>query len=48
LNFVLVTFAEFAAIRGCSKGAVTHATKSRIAAAVVEKDGGDGWIAIWR
>jgi AcrR family transcriptional regulator len=36
---VLVTFAEFAAIRGCSKGAVTHATKSRIAAAVVEKDG---------
>jgi AcrR family transcriptional regulator len=39
LNFVLVTFAEFAAIRGCSKGAVTHATKSRIAAAVVEKDG---------
>ena len=36
---MLVTFAEFAAIRGCSKGAVTHATKSRIAAAVVEKDG---------
>jgi len=36
---VLVTFAEFAAIRGCSKGAVTHATKSRIAAAVIEKDG---------
>ena len=36
---MLVTFAEFAAIRGCSKGAVTHATKSRIAAAVVEKEG---------
>jgi AcrR family transcriptional regulator len=36
---VLVTFAEFAAIRGCSKGAVTHATKSRIAAAVVVQDG---------
>jgi hypothetical protein len=38
-NSVLVTFAEFAAIRGCSKGAVTHATKSRIADAVVVKDG---------
>jgi hypothetical protein len=38
-NIVLVTFAEFAAIRGCSKGAVTHATKSRITDAVVEKDG---------
>ena len=38
-NSVLVTFAEFAAIRGCTKGAVTHASKSRIAAAVVEKDG---------
>ena len=36
---MLVTFAEFAAIRGCTKGAVTHASKSRIAAAVVEKDG---------
>ena len=35
---MLVTFAEFAAIRGCSKSAVTHATKSRIAAAVVVKD----------
>jgi len=36
---VLVTFAEFAAIRGCTKAAVTHASKSRIAGAVVEKDG---------
>jgi hypothetical protein len=35
---VLVTFAEFALIKGCTKAAVTHATKSRIAAAVVEKD----------
>jgi hypothetical protein len=35
---VLVTFAEFAAIRGCTKAAVTHASKSRIAAAVVIKD----------
>jgi len=35
---VLVTFAEFAAIRGCTKAAVTHASKSRIAAAVVVKD----------
>lgn len=26
-------------IKGCTKGAVTHASKSRIAAAVVEKDG---------
>jgi hypothetical protein len=36
---LLVTFSEFANLKGCSKGAVTHATKSRIAAAVVEKDG---------
>jgi len=36
---LLVTFSEFALIKGCSKGAVTHASKSRIAAAVVEKDG---------
>jgi len=38
INSVLVTFAEFAAIRGCTKAAVTHASKSRIAAAVVVKD----------
>ena len=36
---VLVTFSEFAAIKGCAKGTVTAATKSRIKAAVVEKDG---------
>ena len=36
---MLVTFSEFAYIKGCSKGAVTHACKSRIAGAVVEKDG---------
>jgi hypothetical protein len=36
---VLVTFAEFALIKGCTKAAVTHASKSRIAGAVVEKDG---------
>jgi len=36
---VLVTFAEFAAIRGCTKAAVTHATKSRIADAVVIENG---------
>ena len=36
---MLVTFSEFAAIKGCTKAAVTHATKSRIIAAVVEKDG---------
>ena len=36
---MLVTFSEFAGIKGCTKAAVTHATKSRIAAAVVEKDG---------
>ena len=35
---MLVTFAEFALIKGCTKAAVTHATKSLIAAAVVEKD----------
>ena len=36
---MLVTFSEFAAIKGCTKAAVTHATKTRIAEAVVEKDG---------
>ena len=36
---MLVTFSEFAAIKGCTKAAVTHATKSRIAAAGVEQDG---------
>ena len=36
---MLVTFSEFAAIKGCAKGTVTAATKSRIVAAVVEKDG---------
>lgn len=36
---MLVTFAEFALIKGCTKAAVTHASKSRITAAVVEKDG---------
>ena len=36
---MLVTFSEFAAIKGCVKGTVTAATKSRIAEAVVEKDG---------
>jgi hypothetical protein len=36
---LLVTFSEFAVIKGCSRGAVTHACKDRIAAAVVEKDG---------
>jgi len=36
---LLVTFSEFAAIKGCTKAAVTHATKNRIADAVVEKDG---------
>jgi len=36
---LLVTFSEFAAIKGCAKGTVTAATKHRIAAAVVEKDG---------
>ena len=39
LNSVLITFAELATIKGCTKAAVTHASKSRIAAAVVEKDG---------
>jgi len=38
VNSVLVTFAEFAAIRGCTKAAVTHASKSRIAEAIVIKD----------
>jgi hypothetical protein len=36
---VLVTFSEFAVLKGCSKAAVTAAVRSRIAAAVVEKDG---------
>ena len=37
---VLITFAELAALKGCSKPAVTAAVRSgRIAAAVVEKDG---------
>lgn len=36
---MLVTFSEFAALKGCAKGTVTAATKSRIAAAVVEKEG---------
>lgn len=36
---MLVTFAEFALIRGCTKAAVTHASKVRIAEAVVIKDG---------
>lgn len=36
---MLVTFSEFAAIKGCAKGTVTAATKARIAEAVVEKDG---------
>lgn len=36
---MLVTFSEFASLKGCAKGTVTAATKSRIAAAVVEKDG---------
>ena len=35
---MLVTFSEFALIKGCTKAAVTHASKSRIAAAVVIKD----------
>ncbi len=36
---MLVTFSEFAALKGCSKAAVTAAIRSRIGAAVVEKDG---------
>ncbi len=37
---MLVTFSEFAAIKGCSKAAITAAIRTeRIAAAVVEKDG---------
>lgn len=37
---MLVTFSEFAAIKGCSKAAITAAIRTeRIAAAVVERDG---------
>lgn len=36
---MLVTFAEFARIKGCAKGTVTAATKGRIADAVVEREG---------
>lgn len=37
---MLVTFSEFAAIKGCSKAAITAAIRTeRIAAAVVTKDG---------
>ena len=36
---LLVTFAEFALLKGCTKGAVTHASKSRIKEAIVDKDG---------
>ena len=37
---MLVTFSEFAAIKGCSKAAITAAIRTeRIAAAVVEKNG---------
>ena len=36
---MLVTFSEFAAIKGCAKGSVTAATKFRIKDAIVEKDG---------
>ena len=36
---MLVTFTEFALLKGCTKGAVTHASKSRIKAAIVDKDG---------
>lgn len=36
---MLITFAELAALKSCSKAAVTYAAKSRIAAAVVERDG---------
>ena len=50
---MLVTFSEFAAIKGCAKGTVTAASKSRIAAAVVEKDGKrwldrDQALELWR
>jgi hypothetical protein len=50
---VLVTFSEFAAIKGCSKAAVTAAIKTRIGAAVVEKDGKrwldrDQALELWR
>lgn len=37
---MLVTFSELAILKGCSKGAVSHAVQSgRISQAVVEKDG---------
>lgn len=36
---MLVTFSEFAAIKGCHKGSVTRACKDRIKDAVVVKDG---------
>ena len=36
---MLVTFSEFSLLKGCTKAAVTYAVRSRIAAAVVEKDG---------
>lgn len=36
---MLVTFSEFAILKGCTRAAVTHACKSRIKAALVEKDG---------
>lgn len=35
----LISFAELAALKGVSNAAVTHATKRRIAAAVVEHEG---------
>ena len=49
---MLITFAELAALKGCSKAAVTYAAKSRIAAAVVERDGRrwvdrDRALALW-
>ncbi len=50
---MLVTFSEFAAIKGCSKAAVTAAIRTRIGAAVVEKDGKrwldrDQALELWR
>lgn len=36
---MLVTFSELATIKGCTPAAVHHASKNRIADAVVEKDG---------
>lgn len=39
VNSVLITFAKLAEIKGCSKAAITKATKGRIADAVVEQDG---------